>query len=39
MSAPALECENSAIFKQNYTENCFFLLKWPIIAVSAQREI
>ena len=39
MSEPALKCENNAIFKQNYTKNCLFLLKDPILAVLAWGEI
>ena len=39
MSDPALKCKNNAIFKQNYTKNCLFLLKYPILAVLALEEI
>ena len=35
MSEPTLECENNAIFKQNYAQNCLFHLKFPILAVLA----
>ena len=35
MSEPEQKCENNVVFKQN----CSLLLKWPILAVSAQGEI
>ena len=35
MSEPALECENNAIFKQNYAQNCLFHKKYPILAILA----
>ena len=40
MSEPAQKCENNeCYFNQNYTENCLFLIKYPIIAVLALGEI
>ena len=39
MSEPAQKQENNAIFKQNYTKNCLFLLKYHILAVLTLGEI
>ena len=39
MSELALKCETNAIFKQNYSQKLFLLLKYPILAVLALGEI
>ena len=39
MSEPSQKCDNNAIFKQNYTKNFLFLLKYPILAVLALGKI
>ena len=39
MSEPAQKHENNAIFKQNYTKNCLFPLKYHILAVLTLGEI
>ena len=41
MSEPALKCENNEhYFRANlYFRTVYFILKWPIIAISAKGEI
>ena len=39
MSEPLQKWKQNAVFKQKYTKTCLLLLKWPILAASAQEEI